>query len=256
MMERRVMAEYKQIGQVKVVVCQDKQEVARVAANIFAQAVREKPDIVLGLATGGTPVGMYKELIRVHKEEGLNFNRVRSFNLDEYFGLSGDHPQSYRYFMDDNLFNHININKLNTRVPDGKAEDIQGSCQAYERAIQAAGGIDLQLLGLGSNGHIAFNEPGSPGDSRTRIINLTERTIKDNARFFEDASEVPGRAITMGIGTIVEARKIVLLATGNNKAEAVAKVLKGNVDLGVPASFLQNHPDCTFILDREAAARL
>lgn len=250
------MAEDKQIGKIKVTVCQDKQEVARVAAEIFAKMIREKPDLMLGLATGGTPVDMYQMLIRMHKEQGLNFSRVRSFNLDEYVGLSGDHTQSYRYFMNANLFNQINIDKLNTHVPDGKAENFQMSCQQYEKDIQAAAGIDLQLLGIGSNGHIAFNEPGSPGNSRTRVVTLTERTIKDNARFFQDESEIPRQAVTMGIGTILEANKIVLLATGANKAEAVVKALKGKVTADLPASFLQNHPDCIFILDRDSAAGL
>lgn len=250
------MAEYKQLGKIKVIVCKDKQGVAGVAGDIFAQNIREKPDIVLGLATGGTPVDMYQELIRMHKDKGLNFNRAVSFNLDEYLGLSGDHPQSYRHFMNENLFNHININKLNTHVPDGKAEDFQISCQKYENDIKAAGGIDLQLLGIGSNGHIAFNEPGSAGDSRTRVVDLTENTVKDNARFFQDESEVPRKAITMGIGTILEAKKIVLLATGKNKADAVAKAIKGTVSSEVPSSFLQNHPDCTFIVDRDSAAGL
>ena len=250
------MTEHKQLGKIKVIVCEDRQEVARVAADIFAQDIRKKPGTVLGLATGGTPVDMYQLLIRMHKEKGLDFSRVASFNLDEYLGLSGDHPQSYCYFMNENLFNHININKLNTRVPDGKAKDLQVSCQKYENDIKTVGGIDLQLLGIGSNGHIAFNEPGSPGNSRTRVVDLTERTIKDNARFFQDESEVPTQAVTMGIGTILEAKKIVLLATGKNKAEAVAKAIKGSVDVKVPASFLQNHPDCTFIIDKDSAAGL
>lgn len=250
------MSEHKKFGRIKVIICQDKQEVAKIAADIFAQAIREKPDMILGLATGGTPVGMYKELICIHKEKGLDFHRVKSFNLDEYLGLSGNHPQSYRYFMDDSLFNQININKSNTHVPDGKAEDFEISCQEYEKSIKACGGIDLQLLGIGSNGHIAFNEPGSSGDSRTRVVDLTEKTIKDNARFFEDESEVPKKAVTMGIGTILEVKKILLLATGSNKANAVAKTLKGPVTLDVPASFLQEHPDCTFILDQDSAAEL
>lgn len=250
------MAEYKQLGKIKVIVCEDKQEVAKVAVDIFAQSIREKPDMVLGLATGGTPIDMYQQLIRMHKDKGLNCNRVVSFNLDEYLRLSGDHPQSYRYFMNENLFNHININKLNTHVPDGKAEDSQISCQKYEDDIKRAGGIDLQLLGIGSNGHIAFNEPGSAGNSRTRVVDLTEKTIRDNARFFQDESEVPTKAVTMGIGTILEVKKIVLLATGKNKADAVAKAIKGSVGSEVPASFLQNHPDCTFIVDRDAATGL
>jgi glucosamine-6-phosphate deaminase len=227
-----------------------------VGAGIFAQAIREKPGIVLGLATGDTPVGVYKELIRIHREKGLDFGQVKSFNLDEYVGLDGSHPQSYRYFMNDNLFNYINIDKQNTRVPDGEANDFQSSCQRYEEDIKAEGGIDLQLLGIGSNGHIAFDEPGSPGDSRTRVIALKESTVKDNARFFKDESEVPRQAVTMGIGTILEARKIVLLATGANKADAITKAVKGRVSSDVPASFLQNHPDCIFIVDRESAAGL
>jgi len=250
------MGEYKQVGKVKLIICQDKQGVAKEAANIFAKAIREKPDIVLGLATGGTPVGMYKELIRMNEAEGLDFSKVTSFNLDEYLGLSGDHPQSYRYFMDANLFNHININKSNTHVPDGKAQDLSLGCQKYEEAIKQAGGIDLQLLGIGSNGHIAFNEPGSGADSRTRVIDLTERTIKDNARFFEDESQVPRKAITMGIGSILEAKKIILLATGISKKEAVVKSVKGPLVSDVPASFLQNHPDCVFVIDQEAASGL
>ena len=250
------MAEHKQLRKIKVILCKDKQEVAKVAADIFSQGIREKPDIVLGLATGGTPVDMYQELIRMHKEKGLDFEGVASFNLDEYLGLSGDHPQSYRYFMNKNLFNHINIDKLNTHVPEGKAENFQISCQKYEDDIKRVNGIDLQLLGIGSNGHIAFNEPGSAGNSRTRVVDLTERTIKDNARFFQDKSEVPTKAVTMGIGTILEAKKIILLATGENKADAVAKAIKGRVGSEVPASFLQNHPDCTFIVDRDAAVGL
>lgn len=251
-----MITEHKQIGKIKVIVCQNEQEVSREAANIFAKSIRETPNMVLGLATGGTPVRTYKELIRMHKEEGLDFSKVKSFNLDEYVGLSGDHSQSYRYFMDKNLFNYININKSNTHVPGGKSENFQVSCQRYEEGIKESGGIDLQLLGIGSNGHIAFNEPGSPENSITRVVDLTESTIKDNARFFEDESEVPQKAITMGIKTILEAKKIVLLATGSGKADAVAKSVKGPVSSEVPASFLQNHPDCIFIVDRDAAAGL
>lgn len=250
------MAEHKKIAKIKVIVCKDRQEVARVAADIFAQQIKEKPNTVLGLATGGTPLDLYQLLIRMHKEQVLDFSRVISFNLDEYVGLSGDHPQSYRYFMNANLFNQINIDKANTHVPDGKAPDFGISCQKYEKDIRAAKGIDLQLLGIGSNGHIAFNEPGSAGDSRTRLVDLTERTIKDNARFFQDESQVPRQALTMGIGTILEAKKIILIATGTNKADAAAQAIKGIVSAKVPASFLQNHPDCTFILDKDSAAGL
>jgi len=250
------MAEQKQIGNIKVIICRNKQEVAQEGANIFAKSIKEKPDIVLGLATGGTPVGMYQELIRIHKQGEVDFSRVKSFNLDEYVGLSGNHPQSYRYFMNDNLFNHINIDKANTYVPDGKYEDVAANCRKYEEDIKAQGGVDLQLLGIGSNGHIAFNEPGSPLDSRTREVSLTEETIKDNARFFENESEVSRKAVTMGIATILEAKKIVLLATGNNKTEAVKKAIKGLANPDVPASFLQNHPDCIFVIDKQAAGGL
>lgn len=250
------MVEKKQIGKIKFIICEDKEEAAREGAKIFAEAIREKPDTVLGLATGGTPVGLYKELIRMQKDDGLDFSRVRSFNLDEYLGLSGDHPQSYRYFMNTNLFNHIDINKANTHVPDGKAKDTLNSYRKYEEDIKQAGGIDLQLLGIGGNGHIAFNEPGSPSDSRTRVVDLTEKTIKDNARFFEDESQVPKKAVTMGIGTILETKKIVLIATGSSKIDALVKTVKGSVSPDVPASFLQNHPDCTFITDKEAARNL
>ena len=250
------MAEQKQIGNLKVIICQSKQEANQEGANIFAKDIKENPDIVLGLATGGTPVGMYQELIRMYEREEVDFSRINSFNLDEYVGLSGDHFQSYRYFMNDNLFNRINIDKANTHVPDGKAEDIPASCREYEEAIRAHGGVDLQLVGIGSNGHIAFNEPGSALDSRTREVSLTEETIKDNARFFEDEAEVPKKAVTMGIATILEAKKIVLLVTGKNKAEAVNKAIKGLANPDVPASFLQSHPNCIFILDKEAASGL
>jgi len=250
------MVEQKKIGNIKVMICQDREEVAQEGAKIFAKSIKEKQNIILGLATGGTPVGMYQELIRMHKEAGLDFSRAVSFNLDEYMGLSGDHSQSYRRFMDDNLFSHINIDKEKTYVPSGIAEDVPASCQKYEEDIKAHGGVDLQVLGIGSNGHIAFNEPGSLPGSRTRAVNLTEKTIKDNARFFENESEVPQKAVTMGIATILEAKKIVLLATGSNKAEVITKAIKNPITTNIPASFLQNHPDCVFIVDKEAAGRL
>lgn len=250
------MAETKRIGKIKVIFCNDKEGSAKEAADIFAKIIRKKPNAVLGLATGGTPVQMYKELIRMHKEDGLDFSKILSFNLDEYLGLSGEHPQSYRYFMNTNLFDHINIKKSNTNVPDGKAKDAVAACKIYEDAIRRAGGIDIQLLGIGGNGHIAFNEPFSAADSRTRAVDLTERTIRDNARFFDKESDVPKKAVTMGIGTILEAKKIVLIATGSNKNDAVIKSIKGPVSPNVPASFLQNHADCTFVVDKEAGLSL
>jgi len=241
---------------IRLLICKDINEIAVASARIFAEEIRRNPAIILGLATGSTPVGMYNELIRLHKEDGLDFSGVISFNLDEYLGLAPDHRQSYRYFMDNNLFNHINIDKSNTHILDGLSRHPERVCREFEEDINKAGGIDLQLLGIGGNGHIAFNEPGCGLDSRTGIVNLTEKTIKDNGRFFENASDVPRQALTMGIATILEAKKIVLLAVGEAKAVAVAEAVKGSVSSKVPASYLQYHSDCTFIIDEEAAQKL
>ena len=239
-----------------VLICDDEQTASLKAAELFADAIRSHPKIVLGLATGGTPVPMYKQLIRLHREEGLDFSQVRSFNLDEYIGLPPDHPQNFRVFMQDHLFDHINIAPGNTFVPDGRASDIAAQLVDYEAAIKAAGGIDLQLLGLGHNGHIAFNEPGSPADSRTRVVDLTAETIENNARFFASIDDVPRTAITMGIGTILESKRIVMLAFGQQKAAAVHRALRGEVTAECPASFLQTHRDVTFMLDQAAASLL
>lgn len=232
------------------------EEMSALAAQIIAGVVRRKPNCVLGLATGSTPVGTYKELIRLHKKEGLDFSQVSSFNLDEYVGLPGTHDQSYRYFMNDNLFNHINIDKKKTRVPDGMARDIEKSCEEYEKAIKKAGGIDIQVLGIGGNGHIAFNEPGSSLASRTRVKTLDDKTISDNARFFKNKNEVPRYAITMGIGTIMEARELILLANKENKAGAISATIEGCITAQVPASVVQMHPKCTIIVDKPAASKL
>lgn len=226
------------------------------AAEIIADAIRNKPNLVLGLATGSTPIGCYRELVRMHRGEGLDFSRVVTFNLDEYIGLPPTHPQSYRYFMNENLFNHVNIKIENTHVPNGLSDDLQRTCKDFEEAIKSSGGIDLQLLGIGSNGHIAFNEPGSPFDSRTRVVKVSEQTIKDNAQFFKSIDEVPRQAISMGTGTIMEARKIILLASGAGKADAVAKSVNGPVTEEVPASILQTHPNCIFVIDETAASKL
>jgi len=241
---------------IKVLITKNYDELSEKAAKIIADAIRNKPNLVLGLATGGTPVGCYRELVRMHKEKKLDFSRVVTFNLDEYIGLPPTHPQSYRYFMNENLFNHVNIRMENTHIPDGMTDDPQKTCEEFEKAIETAGGIDLQLLGIGANGHIAFNEPGSPFNSRTRVVEISEQTRKDNARFFQSIDEVPRQAISMGIGTIMEARKIVLLASGARKADAVAKSVKGPITEEVPASILQKHPNCTFILDEAAASKL
>lgn len=239
-----------------VIVKESYDEISKEAAKIVAARLRRKPNLVLGLATGSTPVGLYKELIRMHKEEGLDFSKVVTFNLDEYIGLPPHHDQSYRYFMDVNLFNHINIDSRYIHVPNGMADDIEAHCEWYEEQIKKFGGIDLQILGIGANGHIAFNEPGSSLGSRTRIKTLTQQTIKDNARFFKSIEEVPKYAITMGIGTIMEAKEIILLASGKNKADAIKAAVEGPITAMCPASIIQMHRKAIVIVDKEAASKL
>jgi len=231
-------------------------DMSRRAAQIIAETVAAKPKAVLGLATGGTPEGCYAELARMHREEGLDLHLITTFNLDEYLGLPPSHKQSYHYYMNDKLFNHINIDKKRTHTPDGLTPRPREFCTAYEELIKSSGGIDLQLLGIGRNGHIGFNEPGSPLDSRTRVVDLSEETRRDNARFFGSIDRVPRQALTMGLATIMEARRILLLASGVNKAWAVEQAIKGPVTVKVPASVLQRHPDCTFLLDRDAASNI
>jgi glucosamine-6-phosphate deaminase len=227
-----------------------------IAAQIIARLVRSKPDCVLGLATGSTPQLTYRELVRMHREDGLDFSRVTTFNLDEYVGLPREHPQSYHAFMQENLFRHINVTPARIHIPDGLAADVPAECAAYEAAIRAAGGIDLQLLGIGSEGHIGFNEKSSSLASRTRIKTLTEQTRRDNARFFGAPEAVPMHVITMGVGTIMEARQVLLLAFGENKAQAVADAVEGPISAMNPASILQMHPVAKALLDEPAAARL
>ncbi|MDD3584298.1 MAG: glucosamine-6-phosphate deaminase, partial [Kiritimatiellae bacterium] len=223
--------------------------------DMITEAVRKRPETVLGLATGSTPTLLYKALIQAHRD-GLDFSRVRTFNLDEYHGLAPDHPQSYRRFMEEQLFNHLNLDLANTHVPDGLAKDVAAHCAAYEAEIKAAGGIDIQVLGIGSNGHIGFNEPASSLVSRTRLVALTQQTISDNARFFDAADEVPRHAISMGIGTILEAKRCIMLCFGEHKAKAVRAAIEGGVSQFTPASALQMHPDTTVFLDEAAAADL
>ena len=227
-----------------------------IGVRIIARKVREKPDAVLGLATGSSPISLYKELIRLHREDGLDFSRITTFNLDEYVGLRPYHPQSYRRFMEENLFQSINIPATNIHFPDGMAQDIPAFCMQYEKEIVQSGGIDIQILGIGSDGHIAFNEPTSSLASRTRIKTLTAQTRKDNARFFGNESEVPHHVITMGLGTIMEARMCILLAFGKGKAEAVAEMVEGPITSMIPASILQFHPVTKILLDEEAASSL
>lgn len=240
----------------RVIIVKDYQEMSKRAAKIVANRMKRKPDLVLGLATGSTPLGMYSEFIRMHKEEGLDFSQVRSFNLDEYCGLSSDHPQSYHYFMYDKLFNHINIRPENIYIPRGDVENAHIFCEWYEKKIKKEGGMDLQILGIGRDGHIGFNEPGSSLGSRTRIKTLTKETIEDNARFFKKKEEVPRYAITMGLGTISEAKECLLLASGTNKAEAIQKSIEGPVSAEITASLLQLHPRVMIIADEEAAQNL
>ena len=231
-------------------------EMSKLAAELIADIIRRKPRAILGLATGSTPLGTYKELIRLHKEEGLDFSRVVTFNLDEYVGLAHDHPQSYHYFMWENLFKHININAKNVHIPDGTAKDIPAFCRWYEEQIVRAGGMDVQLLGIGGNGHIAFNEPGSSLGSRTRVKTLDEKTRGDNARFFRNMNEVPKYAITMGIGTIMDARQLILLANGAGKAEAISRTCEGPITAIVPATIVQLHPKATIVVDAQASSKL
>ncbi|MGB9464223.1 MAG: glucosamine-6-phosphate deaminase [Candidatus Acidiferrum sp.] len=233
------------------------EELSLEAARIVASAVRGNPSATLGLATGSTTLGMYKELVRLHKEQGLDFSKVVTFNLDEYLGIAAEHPESFHRFMRENFFGHVNVEPGNIHIPDGTiGGDYEEYCDSYERAIREAGGIDLQILGIGRNGHIGFNEPTSSFGSRTRLKVLTSETIEDNRKFFSAGEDMPQCAITMGIGTILEAKKILLLATGEAKAETVAKAIEGPITASVTASCLQLHPDVTFVIDEAAAARL
>ena len=225
-------------------------------AKIIARVVREKPDAVLGLATGRTPLRLYQELIRQHREAGLDFSRVTTFNLDEYVGLSATHDQSYRHFMRENLFRHINIDQKRTHVPDGIAADLHAECRSYEQRIIDAGGIDLQLLGLGRNGHIGFNEPTGSLRSRTWVKILSEQTLKDNSAVFGSFESMPKHALSMGIGTIIDARRILLLAFGPTKVRAVEHMVEGPLSAICPGSALQQHPRTTVILDESSAAGL
>jgi len=240
----------------EVIIKDNYEELSKFAAQFIAEQINKNPDTVLGLATGSTPLGTYKELINLHKENKVDFSQVVSFNLDEYVGLPIEHSQSYYYFMNENFFKHINIKPENWYLPDGMAEDIPQTCKEYEKKIKEHGGIDIQLLGIGGNGHIAFNEPGSSLASRTRVKTLTEKTIKDNSRFFKSIDEVPRYAITMGNGTIMDSKAILLLASGDNKSDAIVKTVEGPITSMVPASIVQLHPRTIIAIDRDAASKL
>lgn len=230
----------------------DYQEVSKKAASIMAALIVSKPNAVLGLATGSTPVGMYRKLVEWYNNGDLDFSQISSVNLDEYRGLSGDNDQSYRYFMNTNLFDHVNIDKAKTNVPNGLAEDPEKACEEYNEIIRSMGGVDMQLLGIGGNGHIGFNEPSDFFEKGTHVVDLAESTIQANARFFESMDEVPKQAFTMGIKNIMEAKRILLVATGEAKADALYKALYGPITPKVPASILQLHNDVVVVADEEA----
>ncbi|WP_409228767.1 glucosamine-6-phosphate deaminase [Gudongella sp. SC589] len=237
----------------KIIVTDSYDEMSKAAAEIFEKEIRQDSKIVLGLATGSTPIGTYEELVRKYKEEKLDFSGVTTFNLDEYVGLDVKDPNSYRFFMEEHLFNHVNTNNENTHVPDGMTVNPDEYGEKYDKMIEAAGGIRIQLLGIGSNGHIAFNEPDEELPVGTGLVNLTIQTIEDNARFFKSKEQVPTQAISMGMGSIMKAKKIVILASGEGKAEIIKKLLeRGKVSTRIPATFLLLHPDVTLVCDRKA----
>lgn len=228
------------------------QDMSRKAANIISAQIIMKPDCVLGLATGSTPIGTYAQLIDWYKKGDLDFSKVSTVNLDEYRGLKHSDPQSYYYFMQENLFKHVNIREKATHVPDGTNPDAKAACEEHEAIIHKLGGIDLQLLGLGNNGHIGFNEPGAAFEKETHCVDLTKSTIEANARFFEEIEDVPTQAYTMGIRTIMQAKKILVIINGEGKADIVARAFWGPVTPDVPASILQMHPNVTVVADEAA----
>ncbi|MGH4124102.1 MAG: glucosamine-6-phosphate deaminase [Clostridium sp.] len=240
----------------RIIVVDNYEEMSKKAAMMIASQVLLKPNSVLGLATGDTPLGMYKELILLHKKNQADFKEVTTFNLDEYYGINRENPESYYNYMIVNLFKHININMENINVPNGMAKDVDAACSDYEEKIKEAHGIDMQVLGIGGNGHIGFNEPDVNFEAETHLVNLDEETIEANSRFFDSIEDVPVKAISMGIKTIMNSKKIILLANGIGKAEAIAKAINGKISPKVPASILQLHNDVTIILDKEAASLL
>jgi len=240
----------------KIIKTKNYDEMSSVAADIFFLQITTKPDSVLGLATGSSVLGLYENLIKEHVSGNLDFSNIKTINLDEYAGLGKTHDQSYRYYMDNNLFKHVNIKPENTYLPDGLAKDMKAECKRYNTLIENFGGADLQLLGLGLNGHIGFNEPGDVFTKETHLVDLEESTIKANARFFADEKDVPRQAVTMGIQNIMQAQKIVLCVSGKQKAKIVKEVLSGDITPKVPGSILQLHPDLTVVADEEALHEL
>ncbi len=236
----------------KVIVTKDYEEMSDAAFEIMSTTVSENPRAVLGLATGSTPLGLYSRMVADHEKNGTSYKEIKTVNLDEYIGLDSDNKESYAYFMRKNLFDFIDIKKENTNIEDGTAKDFGAECERYNTLLSALR-QDIQVLGLGSNGHIAFNEPGTPFNSVTHVVSLSESTIKDNSRLFDSIDDVPKKAFTMGLSNIMNAKKIIILASGENKAKAVYGMVKGKICVDVPASILQNHADTTLICDASAA---
>ena len=239
----------------KIIITKDYEELSAKAFEVMKETVVSNPYAVLGLATGTTPLGLYRYMIEDYNSHGTSYAHIRTVNLDEYKGLSKDHPQSYAYFMRENLFKHLDIEESNTFIENGMAQNEAEECARYNKLLSELP-RDIQLLGLGSNGHIAFNEPNTPFGNETHVVDLTENTIKDNARLFGDILEVPRKAFTMGIKQIMQAKQILILASGANKADAVYQTVRGRVTEAVPASVLQLHPNCIMIADKEAASKL
>lgn len=237
----------------ELIVVKDYEEMSKKAAAIMWSQVLLKKDSVLGLATGDTPLGMYKELINKYKKNEIDFSKVKTFNLDEYYGVDRSNSQSYYFYMMNNFFKYINIDMSNINIPDGTAQNVEKECINYDRKIKEAGGMDLQILGIGVNGHIGFNEPNVSFEAQTHLVSLDDKTIKSNARFFNSIDEVPVKAISMGIKTILQSKKIILLASGESKAKAIYNTVKGKISPETPASILQLHQDVTIILDEKAA---
>ena len=240
----------------RIIIADTYKEMSEKAASIVCSQVILKPDCVLGLATGDTPLGMYKELIKLYKNKKVDFSEVTTFNLDEYCNLNRANKHSYHYYMNHNFFKHINIKKENTHILNGIAKDIDAECKNYEELIKNKGGIDLQVLGIGTNGHVGFNEPDFNFEAETHLVNLDEMTIEANSRFFGSKDDVPATALSMGIKTIMQSRKLLLLADGEAKASAIYKTVNGKICPEVPSSIIQLHPDATMIIEKNAAKRL
>ena len=226
-------------------------KMSKLAAEMVTEQIINKPNTVLGLATGSTPLGMYRELVKIYKKSKLDFSKVITFNLDEYLGLSPEHPQSYHYYMYENFFNHVNIEEKNIHIPKGDTKDPVQECLNYEREIEKVGGIDLQVLGIGVNGHVGFNEPNINLEARTHVIQLSNETIRANSRFFKNLDKVPRKAITMGMATIMKSKKIILMAWGVGKKKPILKVISGHIATDVPASLLQVHNDVILVVDKK-----